>query len=134
MRLSCILVLLGLMSLACAAPGSDDEGDDDDDDGAQLCDPDAGVIIAGPCTSVVEACENYFDAVEVCYTDYGEAAGVDMSGSLLSDSYCEDTYGDVHDLEAAEYLNCLADAYNEVDCGDADAYAAIDITECTLGG
>ena len=132
MCLSRFFLLLGLLSLACAAPGKDD---DDDDDDAPLCDIDAeGMLDAACAEQVTEACQDYFDAVETCFTAYGEANDVDMSGSLLSDTYCEETYGDVHDAQAAAYLSCLADAYDAVDCGEADAYASIDLSGCTMDG
>lgn len=88
--------------------------------------------LAGCGADVAGACQNYFDALNVCYTAYGEAAGVDMSGSMLSDTYCDDTYGEIKDAASADYLNCLADAYNAVDCGDSEAYAGIDVSGCTI--
>jgi hypothetical protein len=92
----------------------------------------APLALAGCGADVAGACQNYFDAVNTCFTDYGDAMGVDMSGSQLSDTYCDDTYGGMTDVESADYLNCLADAYNATDCSDSDAYAAIDLTGCTM--
>lgn len=88
--------------------------------------------LAGCGADVAGACQNYFDAINVCNTAYGEANDIDMSGSLLSDTYCDDTYGDIKDAASADYLNCLADAYNAVDCGDSTAYSGIDISGCTI--
>jgi len=88
--------------------------------------------LAGCGADVAGACQNYFDAYATCLTAYGDSVGVDMSGSLLGDTYCDDTYGDIKDAASADYLNCLADAYNAVDCSDADAYAAIDYSGCTM--
>ena len=92
----------------------------------------AMLSLAGCGADVAGACQNYFDAYETCLVAYGDSIGVDMSGSLLSDTYCDDTYGDIKDAESADYLNCLADAYNAADCSDADAYAGIDYSGCTI--
>lgn len=92
------------------------------------------LALSGCGADVAGACQNYFDAVETCFTAYGEANDVDMSGSLLSDTYCDDTYGAIKDVESADYLNCLADAYNAVDCADSAAYAEIDLAGCSIGG
>lgn len=90
------------------------------------------ISLSGCGSDVTGACENYSDALNTCFTDYGAAADIDMSASLLSDTYCEDTYAGIKDAASADYLNCLADAYNAVDCADSAAFAAIDITGCVL--
>lgn len=117
-------------------PGDCMDGADNDSDGAFDC-ADEGCAgtpdCPGGCGAEVScACEAYFDALNVCYEAYGEAVGVDMTGSLLEAEYCEDTYGDMLDLASAQYLLCLADAYNAVDCGDPDQYAAVDVSGCSI--
>lgn len=78
----------------------------------------AGADVAG-------ACNNYFDAYEDC----AEEAGTDLP---LEDDYCETTYGDTQDQASADYLNCLADAYDNGDCTDSTTIAQIDLSGCTI--
>lgn len=92
----------------------------------------AALALSGCGADVATACQNYFDAYETCITDYAEANGMDASTLTLSDTYCEDTYGSVQDQESADYLNCLADAYNATDCSDSAAYTGIDLSGCTI--
>ena len=91
----------------------------------------AVTAMSGCGADVAGACKNYLDAVNQCFSDYGDANDVDMSASELPDSYCDDTYGSTKDKASADYLNCLADAYSNVDCSDSSAYAGIDISGCT---
>lgn len=145
-----MMTLLLALSLGCSSPISpedenENEGDDagecydgadNDSDGAFDCD-DQECQGSPDCEGdgwgdVAAACQEYFDALNTCYTAYGDAVGVDMRGSLLDDAYCEDTYGDIHDQATADYLLCLADLYDSTDCSDADEFASIDVHACTL--
>lgn len=86
--------------------------------------------LAGCGPDLEAACTNYIDAYDACAaTAYG-----DSTYDLDSESTCS-VYDGVTGAAAqtdADYLQCLADAYNSGDCSTPEGMAAIDISGCTL--
>ncbi len=72
-----------------------------------------------------EACLNYLDAVDNCYAELGED-----NPAPLADDYCDAYTED----SQADYLNCLADAYDAGDCSTTEGVTAIatEMSSCTL--
>ncbi|MSP54750.1 MAG: hypothetical protein EXR69_03960 [Myxococcales bacterium] len=92
----------------------------------------ATFALAGCGVDVQAACENYIEAYSVCASE--AYAITDGSMDLDATSTCAVYDGQKGDAASAsaDYLQCLADAYTEGDCSSAEAYAAIDISGCTI--
>lgn len=92
----------------------------------------ATVALAGCGVDLQTACENYIDAYDTCAsTAYGVTDG---SMDLDATSTCS-VYDGIKGKAAsadADYLQCLADAYNNGDCSSPETYATIDISGCTI--
>lgn len=117
------LVLLGVLSLACAAPGDADQVECDE----------GSTEVNGECVplDVEGACVDYIDAYVDCAV---EAYDLDRDDVEFDPSTC-DAYEDVTGSEAAEtyaLLKCIADVYENSDCSDEEdmAEAAEDLEEC----
>jgi hypothetical protein len=85
----------------------------------------AAFALVGCTNEAEEACNDYLDALDACYEELGTENPV-----ALSDDYCEAYTED----SQADYLNCLADAYDAGDCSTDDGLIAIstELGSCTL--
>ena len=66
------------------------------------------------------ACTNYITALDACYEDLGTDSGIDTA--TFCDAYTVDVQA------ATDYLNCLGDYYDGIDCTDA---ANLGTPDCT---
>lgn len=92
----------------------------------------ATVALAGCGVDLETACENYINAYDTCAST---AYGVDDGSMDLDATSTCSVYDGIKGSAAqtdADYLQCLADAYNNGDCSSTDTYAAIDISGCTI--
>lgn len=90
------------------------------------------LFIAGCGPDLETACEDYINAVNTCVGEaYPDDAGTYELDAEATCSVYDGQKGDAAQA-SADYLACLADAYNSADCSTPEGYAAVDITGCTL--
>jgi hypothetical protein len=87
-----------------------------------------------------DSCQNYIDAATACANEaFGAATTSSATTSSTStggalDGFCSayEGLGGSDAKDAAEYLDCLADAYGAADCTTAEGYTAATTatTEC----
>lgn len=83
----------------------------------------APLVLAACGADVEAACQSYFDAIETCANEYGDANDLDASSFLPADTYC-DVYAGSSDKASADLLNCQADVYSNADCATTEGWSA----------
>lgn len=62
------------------------------------------------------ACVRYVNAANLCISQYGLTADVNVPEVQLSPDWCYEEYAGAEDQSTADYFDCLARAYMSEDC------------------